>query len=129
MIKTIDKLKQYILTMLGSPVVAVDLSDEELDFCVDKPLAILREGKLDMQLNPFLLDRMVRKASLALARYTVAKKRFNCTITGGVLKIGTFTPDEDGFSEMAAADLDWSDFMDEVNLFRRSLRYTLEQEE
>lgn len=116
MTHTTDQLEDYVLLMLGA-VIAINLSEDELNFCVSKPLDILVKSGLTQALKPERLTRMLQDGALSLGRYIVAKKRFKAPYDSLL-----FTPDEDGFAEMTQADADWSAFMSEVTEYRIALR-------
>lgn len=115
MVHTMEQLKDYVQLMLGAPVIAVDLSDEELDFCVNTPVKMLNQ--FSGFLKAEVLTRLAQEGASALGRYIVAKRKFN-RLKDSYL----FTPDEDGFAEMTQADSDWNEFVGEVKYYRHALR-------
>lgn len=71
--ETYDKIKQYILIMLGSPVVKVELNDEQLDFCVRRTCELMNEstkvnGWCDVKKLMVAQDGAYAQAKIVLGR-------------------------------------------------------------
>ena len=104
------ELKEYALLMLGAPVVEVDLTDEELEFCVTSA-----QGKVEEAMYPDGSSEaamLLQEGVWSLARYIVAKKKFNRR------RDDLTTPDGDGFAEMTQADSDWAEFIGDTDRHR-----------
>lgn len=112
----IKQLKDYVLLMNGAPAIEVDLSAKELTFCVERPIALIEQRNLTGVVNNDVLIRLLQEGANAIGKYIIAKKRFNDLNDRYVL-----TPEEDGFSDMTQADVEWTEFMGKLKYYSYSM--------
>jgi hypothetical protein len=103
------KVADYVKLMLGAPVIKLDLTDDDIDQCVDAAAKEItkRLTKYGKNVSAKYMELKLQEGALARAKYLIGKFKFANSLRDGNFWKG---PETDGWDMMCEGSGEWDDF-------------------
>lgn len=97
-----DRIKEYILVMLGAPVVKIELNDEQLTLCIDRVCGMMKESaKVESEAEKLMI---AEDGALALAKMVLGRVRAKFGVPSDVKGVNTMSGHAGSTSPFIPAD-------------------------